>query len=38
MSIHPTAIIDRRAELDSTVEVGAYSVIEADVRVAGGTR
>lgn len=35
--IHPTAIIDPRAELDSTVEVGAYSVIGPDVRIGSGT-
>lgn len=35
--IHPTAIIDPRAELDSTVEVGAYSVIDANVRIDSGT-
>lgn len=35
--IHPTAIIDPKAELDSSVEVGAYSVIGAGVRVNAGT-
>jgi UDP-N-acetylglucosamine acyltransferase len=35
--IHPTAIIDPRAELDSTVEVGAYTVIGSDVRIGSGT-
>jgi UDP-N-acetylglucosamine acyltransferase len=35
--IHPTAIIDPKAELDSTVEVGAYSVIGPDVRIGNGT-
>lgn len=35
--IHPTAIIDIRAELDSTVEVGAYTVIGPDVRINAGT-
>lgn len=38
MAIHPTAIVDRRAELDPSVEVGAYAVIAADVRVGAGTR
>jgi UDP-N-acetylglucosamine acyltransferase len=32
-----TAIIDRRAELDSTVEVGPYAVIGAGVRIGAGT-
>ena len=36
--IHPTAIIDTRAELDSSVEVGAYTVIGEGVRVGAGTR
>ena len=35
--IHPTAIVDPKAELDSTVEVGAYAVIEANVRIDSGT-
>ncbi|HEU4709753.1 MAG TPA: acyl-ACP--UDP-N-acetylglucosamine O-acyltransferase [Methylophilaceae bacterium] len=35
--IHPTAIIDPKAELDSSVEVGAYTVIGADVRIGSGT-
>jgi len=36
--IHPTAIIDPRAQLDSTVSVGPYSVIEGEVRVGANTR
>lgn len=35
--IHPTAIIDRRAELDTDVSVGAYSVIGANVHIGKGT-
>jgi UDP-N-acetylglucosamine acyltransferase len=31
--IHPTAVIDPKAELDSTVEVGPYAVIDAGVIV-----
>jgi UDP-N-acetylglucosamine acyltransferase len=38
MSIHSTAIIDRRAELDPSVEVGAYAIVEAGVRIGAGTR
>ena len=38
MSIHPTAIVDQRAQLDSTVEVGAYSMIGPHVQVASGTK
>jgi len=35
-SIHPTAIIDRRAELGEGVKVGPYVVIEGRVRVGAG--
>ncbi len=35
--IHNTAIIDSKAELDSSVEVGAYSIIGPDVSIASGT-
>lgn len=38
MLIHPTAIIDAKAQLDSDVEVGAYSIIGGDVSIASGTR
>ena len=38
MTIHPTAVIEKSAELDSTVEVGPYAVIGADVKIAAGTR
>ena len=36
-TIHPTALIDPKAELDSSVSVGAYSIIGAHVRIAAGT-
>lgn len=36
--IHPTAIVDSHAELDSSVEVGAYSIIGPNVRIDAGTR
>lgn len=36
--IHATAIIDPKAELDSSVEVGAYSIIEAGVKIDADTR
>lgn len=35
--IHPTALIDPAAELDSSVSVGPYSVIGPHVRIAAGT-
>lgn len=38
VKIHPTAIIDAKAELDSSVEVGPYSVIGADVKIGADTR
>jgi UDP-N-acetylglucosamine acyltransferase len=37
VKIHSTAIIDPKAELDSSVTVGAYSVIGANVKVDAGT-
>ncbi len=36
--LHPTAIIDANAELASDVEIGAYSVIGAGVRIGKGTK
>ena len=36
--IHPTAIVERGAELDSTVEVGAYAVIGPKVKIGARTR
>ena len=36
--IHPSAIIDAKAELDSSVEVGAYSIIGAGVKADANTR
>jgi UDP-N-acetylglucosamine acyltransferase len=38
MIIHPTAIVDINAELDDTVEVGPYSIIEGNVQIAKGVR
>ncbi len=38
MAIHPTAIIDPAAELDASVEVGPFCVIDAHVRVAADCR
>lgn len=36
-AIHPTAIVDPSAELDSTVTVGPYSIIGPHVRIGAGT-
>jgi UDP-N-acetylglucosamine acyltransferase len=33
MPIHPTAIVDPHAELDSSAEVGPYAIIDAHVRI-----
>ncbi len=38
MNIHSTAVVDPKAELDSTVIVGPYSVIEAGVKIGANTR
>jgi len=38
MAIHPTAHVHPRADLDSTVDVGPYCIIEANVRVGAGCR
>lgn len=37
-TIHPTAIVDPAADLDSTVEIGAYSMVGPNVKIGGGTR
>ncbi len=36
-NIHPTAIIEKGAELDDGVEVGAYAYIGSQARIGGGT-
>ena len=36
--MHPAAIIDPKAEIDSDVEIGPYVVIEGQVRIKRGTR
>lgn len=36
--IHPTAIVDPKAELASGVEIGPYSIIGSGVRIGSGTR
>lgn len=38
MSIHPTAVIHPEAQLDSSVEIGPYVVIEGPARIGAGTR
>jgi len=36
--IHPTALVDSNAEIDSDVEIGPYSVIHGDVSIGAGVR
>ena len=36
--VHPSAIVDSRAEMDSDVEIGPYCVIGAAVKIGKGTR
>jgi UDP-N-acetylglucosamine acyltransferase len=36
-SIHPTAIVDRRADLGESVKIGPYVVIEGRVKIGAGT-
>lgn len=36
-NIHPTAIIEKGAELDDGAEVGAYAYIGSQARIGGGT-
>jgi len=37
VSIHPTAIVDPKAQLDSSVEVGPFSIIGPEVKIGRGT-
>ena len=37
MGIHPTAIVDQKAEIESTVSIGPYTVIGPHVKIASGT-
>lgn len=38
MTIHKTAVVDSAAEIDTTVEIGPYAIIEGKVKIAAGTR
>jgi UDP-N-acetylglucosamine acyltransferase len=38
MGIHPTAVIDPKAEIDTDVEIGPYVVIQGAVKIGRGTR
>ncbi len=36
--IHPTALIDAKAQLDDNLSIGPYTIIGADVRIGAGTQ
>jgi UDP-N-acetylglucosamine acyltransferase len=36
--IHPTAIVDRKAQIDSSVQIGPYAVIGPQVSIGAGTK
>jgi UDP-N-acetylglucosamine acyltransferase len=38
MPIHPTAIIDKSAEIELTADIGPYAIVERGVRIGAGTR
>ena len=38
MPIHPTAIVDPRAEIDASADIGPYAVVDGPVVVGAGTR
>ncbi len=38
MAIHPTAVIDKKAEIDPTAEIGPFAVIEGPVKMGPGCR
>ncbi|MBU0618294.1 MAG: acyl-ACP--UDP-N-acetylglucosamine O-acyltransferase [Planctomycetes bacterium] len=38
MPIHPTAIVDKSAEVDPSADIGAYAIVETGVRIGAGTK
>jgi len=38
MKVHPTAIVSKKAKIDSGVEIGPYAIIEDDVKIASGVK
>lgn len=38
MPIHATAIVDRRAEIDPSADIGPYVIVDGPVRIGAGTR
>jgi UDP-N-acetylglucosamine acyltransferase len=38
MPIHPTAIVDKHAEIDASADIGAYAIIEPGVKIGAETK
>jgi UDP-N-acetylglucosamine acyltransferase len=38
MAIHPTAMVSKKAEVDSSVEIGPHAIVEEHVKIGAGTR
>ena len=38
INIHPTAIVDKNAQLGEDVEIGPYATVEGDVKIGAGTK
>jgi UDP-N-acetylglucosamine acyltransferase len=38
MPIHPTAIVDKQAEVDPTADIGAYAIIDSGVKIGAETK
>lgn len=38
MAIHPTAIVDKGAEIDPSAEIGAYAIVEPGAKIGPGVR
>ena len=38
MAIHPTALVDRRAEIDASADIGPYVIVDGPVVIGPGTR
>ena len=36
-SVHPTAVVSKKAEIDSSVKIGPFAVVEGNVHIAAGT-
>jgi UDP-N-acetylglucosamine acyltransferase len=38
MAIHPTAVVDKTAEVDASAEIGAYAIVEPQCHIGAGVR